>query len=205
METRIYLVRHGESAGNVQGRVQGQSESELTERGRAQAEATGRALQDRGIHRIFSSDLSRASESAQLINRSLGLPLVKDRRLREMSFGILEGKTWAELDLYYAEAEQRGEGDWFTHCPPGGESRHQLTERVVSTLTDLVQTHPGQTLLVVSHGGFIGFLLRRVLSLPTSPRYVGFRTPNCAVHRFDHREDRFHLVTWAERVHLDPL
>jgi probable phosphoglycerate mutase len=205
MHTRLFLVRHGESEGNLRGRVQGQSESPLTDRGRAQARAAGRALRNRGIRHVYSSDLERARESAELIDESLGLGFAQDPRLREMCFGQLEGLAWSELDVYYAEAEARGEGDWYTHRPPGGESRAELTERVVDTLSDLVDRHRGETLLLVSHGGFIGFLLRRVLGLPGTPRYVGFRTPNGAIHRFDHRDERFHLVTWAEQVHLDGL
>lgn len=204
-ETKVYLVRHGESRGNLDGRVQGQSESPLTERGRRQADAAGRALDDRGIDLVYCSDLSRAKDSADIMAASLGLSVQVDPRLREVSFGSLEGKTWAELDTYYTAAEARGDGDWYTHRPPGGESRQDLTARVYDTLEDLVKRHEGKTLLVVSHGGFIGFFFRAVLGMPTTPRYIGFRTPNCALHRFDHHGGRFHLVTWGERTHLEGL
>jgi len=133
----------------------------------------------------------------------LGLAVRLDPRLREMSFGHLEGRTWAELDAFFAESERAGRGDWFTCAPPGGESRAQLTERGWAVTRELAQRHGGTTVAVVSHGGFIGFFLRRVLGLPTRRAYVGFRTRNCAIHTFEYAEGGFHLVTWGEMAHLD--
>jgi probable phosphoglycerate mutase len=201
--TRLYLVRHGQTEFNASGRVQGHTESALTERGRDEADRTGRALAGRGIQTLYTSDLGRARETAERIAVCLGLPIRNDPRLREVAFGELEGRTWGELDAYFHRAEREGRGDWFTHVPLGGESRAQMQQRAVATLTELSREHQGETLLVVSHGGFIGFFLRHVLSIHSSTRYVGFRTPNCAIHSFEWREDRFHLTTWGERTHLD--
>ena len=201
------MVRHGQTTFNAAGRVQGHSESPLTELGIAQAVAVGGALAGRGIRHIYSSDLVRAARTAEAIGRTLELPVKTDRRLREVCFGDLEGQTWEELDTYFARAEEQGRGTWFDVRSPGegGESRKDLQERAIAAVSDLVSRHPGETILVVSHGGFIGFFLRWLLQLRTSERYVGFRTANCAIHAFDHRAGAFHLVTWGERAHLDGL
>lgn len=201
--TRLILIRHGETAFNRDGRVQGHSESDLTELGMEQAHAAAEALEGRSVQRLYASDLSRARATAQIIGDRLGLTVQLDRRLREMSFGSLEGRTWSDLDAYFREAEASGRGDWFTATPPGGESRAELTERGWSITTELVLRHPDETVVVVSHGGFIGFFLRRVLGLRTDRPYVGFRTRNCALHTFDFNGDGFHLVTWGESWHLD--
>ncbi|MEM1025518.1 MAG: histidine phosphatase family protein [Myxococcota bacterium] len=203
--TRLLLVRHGQTTSNLAGRVQGHSESDLTELGVAQARSTADALRDRGIERMYSSDLGRAQRTAGIIGARLGLESVLDPRLREVCFGGLEGRTWAELDTHFRDAEARGEGNWFTHVPPGpgGESRQGMQRRAVDTLTSICRRHPEQTVLVVSHGGFIGFFMRWVLGVQSKERYAGFRTPNCAIHTFEWREKAFHLLTWAERAHLD--
>jgi len=202
--TRLLLVRHGQTTSNMAGRVQGHSESPLTELGISQAQATAEALEDRDIQWIYTSDLGRAARTASIIGDRIGLTPVSDPKLREVCFGELEGRTWGELDAHFAAAEARGEGDWFTHVPPGpgGESRQQLQRRAVRSLEGLCRLHPDETLLVVSHGGFIGFFMRWVLQVQARERYAGFRTPNCAIHTFDWREEAFHLLTWAERNHL---
>lgn len=201
--TRLLLIRHGETAFNRNGRVQGHSESDLTAVGVGQARAAAEALARRRVDRLYSSDLSRARATAQIIGDRLGLGVKLDPRLREMRFGRLEGRTWTELDEHFRAAEAAGHGDWFHYAPPGGESRAELTHRGWAVTGELVRRHPDETLAVVSHGGFIGFFLRRVLGLRTDQRYVGFRTANCAIHTFEHRDDRFHLVTWGEVQHLE--
>jgi len=203
--TRLLLIRHGETHFNREGRAQGHSNSDLTPLGVAQARACAEALADRGVQHLYASDLSRARQTAQIIGDRLGLSVTLDPRLREMSFGRLEGRTWQELDAFFSEAVASGGGDWFTIVPPGGESRAQLSERGWAVTTDLAQRHPDETVAVVSHGGFIGFFLRQVLGLRTDRRYVGFRTRNCAINVFDLDEGSFHLVTWGEQAHLDAL
>lgn len=200
--TRLLLIRHGETRFNREGRAQGHSNSDLTARGVAQARACAEALVPRGVARLYASDLSRARQTAQIIGDRLGLSVQLDPRLREMSFGRLEGRTWEELDAYFHEAEATGAGDWFTAVPPGGESRAQLTERGWAVTHEIARQHPDETVAVVSHGGFIGFFLRQVLGLRTDQRYVGFRTHNCAINVFELRADAFHLVTWGEQAHL---
>lgn len=202
--TRLLLVRHGQTTSNMEGRVQGHSESPLTELGVRQARSTAEALVGRGIQRVYSSDLGRAAQTARIIGERIGLEPELDPRLREVCFGELEGRTWGELDAHFSAAEAGGQGDWFTHVPPGhgGESRQQMQRRAVETMEVLCRRHPDETLLVVSHGGFIGFFMRWVLQVQAKERYAGFRTPNCAIHTFEWRDEAFHLLTWAERNHL---
>ena len=203
--TRLLLIRHGETHFNREGRAQGHSNSDLTALGVAQARACAHALSTRGVERLYASDLSRARQTAQIIGDRLGLSVRLDPRLREMSFGRLEGRTWAELEAYFRQVEAAGAGDWFSAVPPGGESRAQLTERGWAVTNEIARSHPNETVALVSHGGFIGFFLRQVLGLRTDQRYVGFRTHNCAINAFELREERFHLVTWGELRHLEDL
>ncbi|MGF1511233.1 MAG: histidine phosphatase family protein [Myxococcota bacterium] len=200
--TRLVLVRHGQTEFNMMGKVQGHSDSPLTDLGRTQAHRAGRVLAERGITRFLSSDLGRAMQTSAIIESYLGFPAQPDPRLREVCFGTLEGRTWEELDAYFEASNRAGLGTWFTHVPPGGESRAQMQDRAVRSLTSLCVAHPGETILVVSHGGFIGFFFRHVLSMTTEVRAIGFRTQNCAIHEFEWKAEQFHLLTWGESRHL---
>ncbi len=199
--TRLLVVRHGETAFNAEGRIQGHSDSELTAKGLDQARATADALVNRGIDHIYASDLGRARATAEILADRVGREVQLDPRLREMGFGRYEGRTWEELTALFRDLPAP-EPVWFTGRPPEGETRAEVTARAVQAMSDFVRRHPGRTLAVVAHGGLIGLFFRHVLELPVDRAYVGFRTRNCAIHTFEHRDDRFHLQTWGEVGHL---
>ncbi|WAL63175.1 histidine phosphatase family protein [Amycolatopsis cynarae] len=153
----LLLVRHGESEWNLAGRVQGQSPAAggLTERGRAQAARTAARLArehpDAGA--VFTSDLPRARETAEIIAGTLGLPLAEDPLLREQYLGELEGRAFDEpedggtvrdlIERLWRRPDER---------PPGGESITGLYLRVHGVLADYVVRRPGK-LILIAHGG----------------------------------------------------
>jgi 2,3-bisphosphoglycerate-dependent phosphoglycerate mutase len=153
--TTIWMVRHGESTWNVQGRVQGQADGPLlTEEGHRQSEAVAAQFRDRTIGKIYSSDLERARQTAAHLGAELGLPVTHDRALRERCFGVREGLPLSALDA----AASGIEGDRVvdaTARPDGGESLDEVYERVGAFLEWVdSQNHDGDVLLV-SHGGAI--------------------------------------------------
>lgn len=151
--TRLILVRHGETAANVAGRMQGRGDDPLTERGRQQVQAVARRLQQEqpAIAAIYTSPLLRARATAQGIGGALGLePQIRDG-LQEMDLGTLEGVSPAEL-----AAGTPGNIDV---AYPGGESARAFVERIMDTLYGIVAAHPGSTIVAVSHGGVIATAL----------------------------------------------
>lgn len=147
---RIYLARHGETDWNLQGRWQGQTDIPLNETGRSQARLLGRRVASLGLVRIGSSDLQRATETAQIVGAELGLkPAFADPRLRERGFGVFEGLTRAEVEAKYP-AEWNGYQRDRRNVPPGGEPFEQLIRRTSEALFDQHLTGPT---LVVTHGG----------------------------------------------------
>jgi len=98
MTTTLYIARHGETEWNRAGKLQGHQDSPLTARGHHQAESLAVALNNKQITRVYSSDLGRAIQTARAVAKHLEVELIIDERLRERNFGILEGKTKAELD-----------------------------------------------------------------------------------------------------------
>ncbi|MHB0912811.1 MAG: alpha-ribazole phosphatase [Armatimonadota bacterium] len=150
---RIILVRHGETVFNRDSRYQGHMDSELSPRGREQAEAAAERLSGEKIDAVYSSDLSRARETAEAIAARHGLPVTTDPALRECSFGDWEGLTVREITERYPELYASYRRDSLTHRAPGGERLEELSERVVRAVEAIAESHPDETVAVVVHGG----------------------------------------------------
>ncbi|MFG3554927.1 bifunctional RNase H/acid phosphatase [Micromonospora sp. NPDC047557] len=164
--TRLILVRHGETAYTEQGRYSGRGDVPLSERGRAQARATGArvAALAPSVAAVLSSPLSRCTATAAAIAKALGdVPVRTETDLIECDFGQWEGRTFAEV-----RQEWPGEMDaWLASpriAPPGGESFTQVAERVHRVVNALPAAYPGETVVVVSHVSPIKLALRDALA-----------------------------------------
>jgi broad specificity phosphatase PhoE len=156
---RILLARHGQTAWNAAGRLQGHTDIELDSTGREQARALADAVRDVGITRVWSSDLARARETAAIVATELGLPPpAVDPDLRERSFGVFEGLTRDECVANHPDAWR----DWVaqTSHPPGGEPRVDAILRMQRAMLRVVADG---TSLVVSHGGVMRLWLMELL------------------------------------------
>jgi glucosyl-3-phosphoglycerate phosphatase len=186
--TTLLLARHGETDWNRDGRWQGQSDTPLNELGREQARELAESLD--GIDAVYSSDLARARETAEIVAARLGVEVKVDERLRERSFGAWEGLTMEEIEGRYAQAHVRwraGEG----HGADDAEPFDAFAARVHSFLEEVLRRHPDETVLVVGHGGSI----RVIHALASGLDYVKDHrsipaVANCAVARFAAREGK---------------
>jgi len=200
--TRIIAMRHGETAWNVDTRLQGQLDVPLNDHGREQARRAARALAHDAPDAIYSSDLSRALETAQAAAAVLGQPISTDTGLRERCFGIWEGHTYAEVQQRWpAESEQwRLRNPEFG--PEQGETLQGFFDRVVATATRLAAAHPGQTVLLVAHGGVLDCLYRAASRMAlNAPRT--WELPNTGINRLLYTGRGFTLIGWGDVHHLD--
>ncbi|MEK9951087.1 MAG: histidine phosphatase family protein [Curvibacter sp.] len=202
--TRILAIRHGETAWNVDTRIQGHLDIPLNDTGRWQARRLARALAARdALHAVYSSDLQRAHETAQAIAAATGAPLRTHAGLRERGFGLFEGRTYAEIEQTWPEESEhwrRRTPDW---CPPqGGESLIEVRARILQTLQELAAPHAGQQIVLVAHGGVMDQLYR----LATGQDLQAPRTwqlGNTAVNRLLWTPEGLSLVGWADTSHLE--
>ena len=202
--TRLIVVRHGETTGNVAGRWQGHWDSPLTESGIAQAEAVARRLERFDFSAFFSSDLGRALQTARIIANQTGHKIVPDERLRERRFGIFEGLTRTEMASKYPDEWRLFEASGADYVIPQGESARQRFERATSRLQEIALNHPGETVLIVTHGGVLISMLRHTLGVPLeTPRR--FRILNCSINVFLFESGNWMLETWGDVSHLDHL
>ena len=148
--TKFYIIRHGESLGNKKNIFLGHTDLGLTEKGHAQAELTGDYLKDMPIDKFYSSDLKRAYETCKHISDKKGMNITTHKGLREIFAGEWEGKSFDLLwDTY--PSYKIWINDISNVCCDGGESVHELKERVENTFVELAEANPGKTLCVVTH------------------------------------------------------
>jgi broad specificity phosphatase PhoE len=150
--TTLLLARHGETDWNRDGRWQGHSNTRLNESGRRQAAELAKQLD--GVDVLYSSDLDRARETAEIVARRLGLEVRFDRRLRERSFGAWEGLTMEDIESRFAEPYRRWRAGK-SHGAEDAEPFEAFGARVQAFLEDVLARHPDETVLVIAHGGAI--------------------------------------------------
>jgi len=189
--TTFFLVRHGETDWNRDRRFQGSRDIPLNDEGRAQARRLAAAWRWGG-ELVFSSPLSRARETATLLAHALGLPLwAPDPRLTERHYGEAEGLT---VD----EKNQK-----FPQTIPGGETPEAIQARARSFLDAATLEHPGRSLVVVSHGGFINVVLSLVSEgqVGTGKTFLG----NASVSHVEYSASGWRVVSVGETVEASPL
>jgi probable phosphoglycerate mutase len=149
--TNLILVRHGETDWNLERRWQGHADPGLNDTGRRQAVELAARFASTSVDALYSSDLARARETADVIGESLGLPVSLDPRLREVDVGEWSGLTTAEIELRHPdglERRRRGGTGW-----TNGESYEAMGERVLEALRAIASSHPAGRVVVVTHGG----------------------------------------------------
>lgn len=172
----ILLARHGETDWNREGRWQGWADPPLNETGRAQARALADELRSTPFDAVYSSDLKRAHETAEIVAAPHGVPVVVDPELREIDIGSWSGLTRPEIDARFPNGER-----------PDGETREQHFSRVRAAVVRIARANAGRRVLVVTHGGTVRAIHDLVSEEPYHP------VANCAVLEVHFRDDR--LVT----------
>jgi len=151
----VYLVRHGETVWNKERRFQGVTDVPLSDRGRWQAARLARRFRHTGLSAIYSSDLSRAYETARIIAEPHGLEVRIMPEFREMNFGEWEGLSASEISEGYGSLYEDWLADPGAVPPPGGESLESVLSRALQGLQRLVLLHEDQEILVVTHGAVL--------------------------------------------------
>jgi broad specificity phosphatase PhoE len=168
----LILVRHGETDWNRDRRYQGHADPPLNDAGRAQAQELAARLNAVELDAIYTSDLRRAAETAEIIRAGRDIPLEREPGLREIDVGSWSGLTRAEIEERFPGAEHHD-----------GEAPEAMRERVVRTVTAIATRHDGESLLIVSHGGALRALLHHALDDESVPP-----VENCAIYKLAFRD-----------------
>lgn len=202
--TRILVARHGQTESNRAGVFCGHSETNLTPLGREQAAALGKRLACTEVHAAYTSDLSRAVETAAIVLEGRDIAVGIDHDLRELHYG--EWEQQRERLVAKAHPEQfalmRAEDPAWR--PPGGETIGEVRERTYRALGRIARRHTGQTVLVVTHGTAINCMLSAVLGM--APEYTfRFDVANCGLSEIHYRRRRLVVRALNDMSHLAGL
>lgn len=196
----IYLIRHGRQSSplcNVN--------VELAEEGKRQAELLGRRLEDYRIDALYSSDLIRAIETAEILNKHLNREHLIREDIREISFGFLEGKSNEEIDSEFGVFKQEQLLLKEDIPYPGGECGRQVFDRAMRTIEEILHSDKSN-IAVVTHGGVIRALVSGLLGLDMSKKLLlGISLENTSITHlvYDKNRTRFYLQRFNDYSHLE--
>jgi 2,3-bisphosphoglycerate-dependent phosphoglycerate mutase len=196
---RVYLIRHGQTAWNVEGRWQGFEAVPLNPVGLAQARALAANWRE-PLSAIYSSDLARAWQTAEILGTAVRITPTPDQRLREFHLGIFQGLTWQEMqDRYPTEADQF-HADYMGYAVPDGESRYQLQARAYAAWEDIV-AGAQDDVAIVSHGGTLKVLLFKLFG--ETPELHALRIENTSITTIERNGAGWHLAGANDAAHLE--
>ena len=189
---KIILIRHGETKWNIEGRYQGHLNSDLTEKGKLQAQKNAfkiqKEIEGEISFKFFSSPLGRAKESSIIICNTLGLDSKKvifDARIEEFNYGIFEGKTKSECALHYAKELSDREADKYAYTIEGGESYTLVTQRLYAWLKSVSEE---KVIIVVAHE-MVNRALRGIYCHLDKETMLLLRQPNDMVLKLENRSE----------------
>jgi broad specificity phosphatase PhoE len=201
--TRLVLIRHGETEGNVSQVWHGALDAPLTSRGQAQVKATAERMRQLArvmdVEAFYVSPLARAQSTAAAIATAIGMTPIVEAGLREFDLGDWEGRSFEEL-----HREENLWGRWKVDprfAPPNGESPHTFNQRAVKTVSELVANHPGKTVLIVTHGGVICNVLATWLGDGPAD-WRRWEPHNCAISILEQADDHWRGVLINDTGHL---
>ncbi len=202
-KTVLYLIRHGQTEGNTRYIYQGQLNTDLTELGRTQAKLMGKRLSEIEPDAVYSSDLGRALETAEIACRVVDVEIQVRKGLRERNFGVFQGKPRTQVKETYPEAYALYRGKDPDFRIPDGESWSEFVRRIETSLTEIAREHTGSTVAVFTHGGVIGSFFTHQLGLSVQPALEKFAIPNGGFTKYEYHTEAFKLLSFSDTHHLD--
>jgi alpha-ribazole phosphatase/probable phosphoglycerate mutase len=200
---RLFLVRHGVTEWNQEGRYQGQLDVSLSAKGRLQAAAVRERLRDEAFTICYSSALQRARVTAEIILEEHFCHLVRTADLNEMHYGAWEGLLRGEIGERFPEDWARHHADPVQYAPTGGESRLALAHRVRRAIATITREQQDATVLVVAHGGTIRAVVGLYLEIPIQ-EWRKLRMDNASLTIVDAYADGGVLSLFNDTAHLSP-
>ncbi len=201
VKTKIIVVRHGETEWNIEDRCQGHKDSLLTENGIKQAENVALRLAGYNLSAIYTSDLGRAIQTAEIISEASNLNILPDPRLRERNMGVLQGLTDSEMAKSFPKVCSNLMKLNPDYIIPEGDSSRQSFSKNIECLNEIARLHPGNSVLIVTHGGVLINFFKYIVGLSLdSPRK--FKVWSGSINTFSYDGEGWKLLGWGDVSHL---
>jgi 2,3-bisphosphoglycerate-dependent phosphoglycerate mutase len=201
--TQLILIRHGETVWNREHRMQGQSDSPLSETGVRQARLLARRLKEIEFNSLYCSDSGRAHHTARAVAEETGHELIVEPRLRERHFGVFEGLTGPEIEAQHPEAYARFKSRDPHYAMPGGESAAAFRDRALACLAEIAGRHVNDVVVIVTHGLVCDMAYRAAHGIELMARR-DFELVNAGLNRFRYEDGVWHIDVWGDAAHLAP-
>jgi broad specificity phosphatase PhoE len=198
----LILIRHGETVWNQQRRMQGHSDSPLSEKGLQQARLLANRLKQMEFAALYSSDSGRAHHTARCVAEVTGHDIVVEPRLRERNFGVFEGLTGPEMEARYPEEYARFKNRDQQFAMPRGESNVEFRRRTIACMDEIVARHPRQLVVVVTHGLVLDVFYRIAMGIPPEERRI-HDLVNAGINRLHFENGSWRIEVWGDGSHLD--
>jgi probable phosphoglycerate mutase len=199
--SQLILIRHGETVWNRERRMQGHSDSPLSEIGLRQAQMLARRLKKIEFKFLYCSDSGRAHHTARTVAELTGHELIVEPRLRERHFGVFEGLTGLEIEAQHPEAYLRFKSRDPHYQVPGGESAAGYRDRALACLVEIAGRHPDEVVVIVTHGLVCDIAYRAAHGIELMARR-DFDLVNTGLNRFRYEQEKWHIEAWGDAAHL---
>lgn len=202
MNTEIFLIRHGETVWNTKKLIQGQLDSPLTDNGIRQSNLLSKRIKKINPDIIYTSDLKRAIDTANIINQHINKDVIKISGVRERHWGVFQGADWPKVKKFFPTQYKYYKNDSKNYTIPNGESYNQVAKRTMDSLSDIIKNHRNQKIVVVTHGGVISPLIRNLLSIPYKT-HRKFMISNTSITKLLYNEFGFSILSLGDIAHLE--
>ena len=202
MNTEIFLIRHGETIWNTKKLIQGQLDSPLTDNGIRQSNLLSQRIKKINPDIIYTSDLKRAIDTANIINQHINKDIIEISGVRERNWGVFQGADWSKVKKFFPTQYKYYRNDSKNYKIPNGESYTQVTKRTMDSLEDIVENHKNQKVVIVTHGGVISPLIRDLLSIPYKT-HKKFVISNTSITKLLYNDFGFSILSLGDIAHLE--
>ena len=202
-ETILYLIRHGETEGNLKKAYQGQNNTPLTELGRRQAQQMGKRIGEIGVDIVISSDLGRSMETASIACSGTNREIIPHPGLRERHFGMFQGMKFDDAKAKYPDIFARYRGQEPDFRIPEGETWREFISRIKDTLEEIGEGYRGKTCALFTHGAVVGYFFAYQLGFFMEPGDLTYKVANGSFTKYLYREGKFVLLSFGDTHHME--
>lgn len=203
---RVYLIRHGQTRWNLEGKIQGKTDVPLNEIGMEQAKLLAKAMEHKAVAAVYSSPLKRAYETARILAEEKSEPkppIVRVDGLKEVDFGLWEGLTWEQINSAYPKDFAGWDQNPLSHTPTGGEPRERCRDRCKAAMDFILnQAGEGGDIAIVAHGGILVFVVDYLLRAQKDKNEIIVKNASITTLQYDRGTGKGTLLRLNDVRHL---
>ena len=202
MKTRLFIVRHTETIGNVEERLTGVQDYEITEKGKILIKKLTKELENIKFDKIYSSTSGRAIKTIEQIAKKQNLKIEKTDKLCEMNFGKYDGWRWEEVNKIQPEIKQTQKEINEITGIPNQETMEEVANRMYDCILEILKENEGKTILISSHGVAIEAFLRKIENIKFKYEREKFCQHNVAINELEYENNKFKIIRLADIEYL---